>query len=119
MSTEIAVKLSTNGHKRPPPGNTPRTVPGRSFVPLPRNDRSRSVNPYANPPSADLRWPLNKALPRAFDKVRPRAAEPRGADDVRRGGSWVRGLGGLDLEGDQGIRVGQVGELADDATGDD
>lgn len=77
MSTEIAIKLSTNGHKRPPPGNTPRTVPGLSFVPLPRNDRSRSVNPYAKPPSADL-LPLNR--------VRPRAAKPRGAGDLRRSG---------------------------------
>jgi hypothetical protein len=56
-------------HERPQKtstGNTPRTVPGLSFVPLPRNDRSRSVNPYAKPPPADL-LPLNRVRPRAFE----------------------------------------------------
>jgi hypothetical protein len=62
MPTEIAIKLSANSHVDLQ-GNTSKNDAGVFLVPM-----------Y---PKNAVRVPLNKA--------RPRAAKPRGADDVRRG----------------------------------
>ena len=120
VSTEIAVKLSTNSHRRPPPGNTPRTVPWRSFVPLPANWRSRSVN-WGTPGAGKAGPGRRLTAGRKFGPLKrhgPGRRSRAGPTNVRRGGLGC-GLGGLDFQGDQGIRVGQVGELADHPAGDD
>src|SRR5712692_9203055 len=70
----------------------PKNGASRCLVPVHANGRSRSINWYA--------------LPRPAGSV---AGEP---------GRGV-GLGGLDLEGDQRVRVGQVPQLLDDAARDD
>ena len=76
MPAEIAIKLSAYSHVDLQPGNHPKN--GARGIPCSQYPETADLVP--------LIWaPLNRVRPQAFDKARPRAAKPRGADDGRRG----------------------------------